>query len=302
MGRVSIGLEVGTRTVRAIALAPPARAERAAGQVARIIATASVQRLTQDGHAKPLPAVLSEVQELLTVRGPTTVHLADAKVLFRYIATMPLTTERTAKVLRLELASHAADDGDLAADAWTLALPGDEAIHGCAIASPTDLCAGMIDLADGGWKRTRLASGPVAAFNATIPTAPARGEALHLLIDLGPTSTALTLFGEDRLLACRTIGMGHEAFTEAVQQDTHRHAAGIGRRPLTPPPSSRRTAPPSPSTSSAELDLEELRFDEVPTVPASPFAEALVLDEHTPPPATRTTETLELDLDLDDAP
>ncbi len=294
MARVSIGLEVGTRTVRAIALAAPSRAERSAGQVARIVATAAVTRLTQDGHPKPLPAVLAEVQEMLRVRGTTAVHLADAKVLFRFIATMPLAADRTAKVLRLELASHTAEDGDLAADAWTLSLPGDEVIHGCAVASPTDLYAGMIDLAEGGWKGTRLGSGPVASFNATIPTSPARGDALHLLIDLGPTSTALTLFGEDRLLACRTISLGHEAFAEALRQDTQRIPAARPPRPMA------KSLPPAP-VFEGELELDGLSLDDTPGLKTRPLSLDLELEDlppASPVAAAATSSQLDLDHEL----
>ena len=212
---LTIGLDIGRTHVRAVAI-------RTSGGKTRLVGTASVRRLDDDGgELKPLHAALAEVDAVLNLpkRG-VTVAASDAAGLIRFVPTAPLPPDRLAKVLRLELDQHA-DGNELAADALTLAIGGDEQVHCCIVAQPPTIYSLLVDLRTAGIVPERIHSLPVALANlaasadrAGLPLV--TGEGLALIVDIGATSTAVALVGQDRLLACRMLPSGGESFTDNV--------------------------------------------------------------------------------------
>lgn len=281
MASLSIGLDIGPQTVRAVALAPATSRERKEGVPFRVLATAAVHRRGDDNDLRPLDQVVEETLAILGRKGPTQVHLGDSPSLVRFIATMPLPPDRQARVLRLELASNTESDGDLAADTWVVPQPGDEVIHACVIGQAPVLVAALAELAQGGLGDVRIHHGPAAAYNATLPSGPVRGDDLALLIDLGETSSNVTLLGEDRILACRQVAQGGGAFPANA-----RHVAG----PEDPPSEPEQIFVPLEKTEErVKVRQADASFDEMLEAAVEPAAPAQA-------PAKPTT------LDLDDSP
>ena len=216
MAQLSIGLDIGHHQVRAIALARPTSAQARAGAVAKVVASAAVPRLDHDGHPKPLPAVLAEIEALLGKRGALTVHLGDASNMVRFVPTLALPPDRRQRLLRLELTQHANEAGDLAADAWEVQIPGEEIVHGCVISQPAHVLAGLQAIHTARLGSARIAYGPAAIANTAYAAHLAEGEELVLVVDIGATITGISLIGDHRLLACRQVPIGGEAFTEAL--------------------------------------------------------------------------------------
>ena len=224
MAQLSIGLDIGHHQLRAVALSRPTATQARGGAVAKIVATASVPRHDHDGHAKPMLAALAEIEALLGKRGALTVHLGDASTMVRFVPTLPLPPDRRQRLLRLELTQHADDAGDLAADAWEVAVPGDEIVHGCVISQPAHVLAGLQALRTARLGTARISYGPAAIANTAFAAHLATDDELVLVVDIGATTTGITLLGDQRLLACRQVQLGGEAFTEALM------ATGLDRR------------------------------------------------------------------------
>ncbi len=229
MAQLSIGLDIGHHHVRAVALAPARASELRQGLRARVVALACIERRDHNGEIKPLAATLAEVDTVLGRRGAITAHLGDAQTLVRFVPTLPLPPDRRQRLLRLELFQHADESGDLAADAWEVPLPGDELIHGCVIAQPAQILTALGDLRAAGLSSPAISFVPAALYNA-IPAGTANGDELHLLVDIGATTTGVTLFGDDRFLACRQLSIGGEAFTEALMATGIDHRAAERRK------------------------------------------------------------------------
>ena len=74
----------------------------------------------------------------------------------------------------------------------------------------------LADMKSAGITPRQVHFGTLALFNATLPAPPVEGDALALVVDIGATSTGVVLCGERRLLACRQLAFGGDAFTEAL--------------------------------------------------------------------------------------
>src|ERR1700751_3022067 len=96
------GLDVGHRSVRACVL------ERV-GRSIRLKACGEVSRLDELGAAKPLPAVIAELDAKLQFSGQVVCADSDVGALVRFVSTLPLPPDRLARLLRLELSQHADD-------------------------------------------------------------------------------------------------------------------------------------------------------------------------------------------------
>lgn len=206
----TIGLDIGHRMVRAVALERTRSGWRIAG-------SASVPRRDSDGTVRPLSAVVDELDALVRfARAPVSVADSSHSVLVRFVPTIPMPPERLAKLLRLELSQHVDQDGELAGDSFPVPLDGDEVIHACALGHPVELHAWLAELARAGVTPKRIQVGAAALFNATLPAPPVAGEELALLVDIGEATTRVALIGEGRLLAFRQLTTGGQAFTDAL--------------------------------------------------------------------------------------
>ena len=209
MARTVIGLDVGNHTVRAVAL-------RREGGRHTVVATAEVARRDEALQPRPMAVVLGELDSLLPLgRTQPVVAASDIPALVRYISTVPLPPDRLQRLLRLELQQHM-DGSELAADTYALPVPGDEIIHCCVLAQPLQVHAALADMKSAGITPRQVHFGTLALFNATLPAPPVEGDALALVVDIGATSTGVVLCGERRLLACRQLAFGGDAFTEAL--------------------------------------------------------------------------------------
>jgi Tfp pilus assembly PilM family ATPase len=275
MAAPRIGLDIGRTHLRAVAVAP-------AGRGWRITAAAAVRRLGAEGEEKPLAGALAELDALLPLRGDITVAAGECGGLIRFLATAPLAPDRLARIIRLELENHA-EGGDLAADHTTLAIGGDEQVHCCVIAQPAQAYSLLVDLRAAGVQATRIHHGAVALTNLAL-AADAAGtplcldEQTALVVDIGSTSTAVALIGRDRLLACRVLPIGGDAFTEGLvntarmTREEAEAAKVTGTFPRGAPP-----APVAPAGSSTVLDADD------------PFGQ--MLDDGLVPSATGSTPT-----------
>jgi Tfp pilus assembly PilM family ATPase len=209
MARTVVGLDVGNHTVRAVAL-------RREGGRHTVVATAAVARRDEALQPRPMAVVLGELDSLLPLgRSQPVVAASDIPALVRYISTVPLPPDRLQRLLRLELQQHM-DGAELAADTYALPVPGDEIIHCCVLAQPLQVHAALADMKSAGITPRQVHFGTLALFNATLPAPPVEGDALALVVDIGATSTGVVLCGERRLLACRQLAFGGDAFTEAL--------------------------------------------------------------------------------------
>lgn len=208
MSSSAIGLDIGHHAVRAVAL-------HRAGRTLSITGHATVRRRDDDGQPRPLALVLAELDALLSLKGPVHAALGDVSTLVRYVSTIPLPHDRLQRLLRLELETQM-EGSELAADTFAVPLAGDELIHCCVMSQPTQVHAALGEMKALGIVPRSLSFGPVAAFNATVPVPPVVDDQLALLVDIGATSTGLSLFGDRRLLACRQLSLGGDAFTKAL--------------------------------------------------------------------------------------
>lgn len=298
MGRISIGLDIGHRHVRAVAVAPASSAEVREGARARVVAMACVDRQDTEGRAKPLIATLAEIETLLSKRGPTTAHLGDLGTLVRLVPTMALPPDKRQRLLRLELIQHADEAGDLAADAWQIPLPGEDIIHGCVIGQPAQIIAALREIRAARLSEPAISYAPAAMANAIAPGM-LTGDELALVVDIGAATAGLTLVGDGRLLACRQVPMGGDAFTDALM------AAGLDRRAA-----ERRKIdgePPAPSEPLSTTAVSAVALDAIGDLPLPPPVsdtsfDALFEDEpavapRPAPAAPAHDEPLVLDLD-----
>ncbi|MBA2482186.1 MAG: hypothetical protein H0V44_16110 [Planctomycetes bacterium] len=244
MGTSVTGLDIGHRTARACVL------ERS-GKSIRLRACAQIDRVDSAGETKPLAAVLAELDAKVGFGSRVVCASSDISALVRFVSTMPLPPDRLARLLRLELSQHMDDSGDLAADTVVIPIGGDEIMHCCVLAQPAQVYSSLVDLREAGVAAPQIHFAPAAAFNATLLLPPVREDALALLIDIGATTTGVTLFGEDRMLACRQVPIGADQFSAPVIQDIRKATASS--------PSDASVVPgpmPSDTASITAIDME----------------------------------------------
>ena len=326
MARVSIGLDIGHQHVRAVALAPASKAQLRAGKRARVLATASVARIDHEGRPKPLAATLAEIETLLSRRGALTAHLGDAGTLVRFVPTIPLPPDRRQRLLRLELLQHADENGDLAVDAWELAIPGEDIVHGCIIGQPAQIIASLADIRAAGLAQPEISFAPATMANL-VPHGTLAGQELALVVDIGGAVTGVTLVGDGGLLACRQLPISGESFTAAlVASGGDRETAE--RRKIDGPPApvdNGVIAPPVTSADPERKRTADASFDALfeddpapaaPAPAASPAATAVTglslaledddleldLDAPIPTPVVSTPAAATAPLLIDDAP
>jgi Tfp pilus assembly PilM family ATPase len=209
MSRPLLGLDLGHDTVRAVAL-------RRVGTRFQVTGTASVRRRDDTGQPRSLAVTLGELESVMRLRGQPGVAIGDLTTLVRYVALPPLPPDRLQRLLHLELSQSLDGGGELAADTFLVPQAGDELIHGCVLAQTPQVYAALAELRAVGIHPDHIHFASAAIFNATLPQAPVQGEELALLVDIGATTTGLTLFGEQRLLACRQVSLGGDHFTAAL--------------------------------------------------------------------------------------
>lgn len=208
----AVGLDIGAANVRAVAL----RWRRGRWTLAGYGATS---RHDEHGQAKPLGLCLAEVDSQVRLRGRVAVAASDCQTLVRYIGTVPMPDDRLQRLLRLELAQHAGEDGDLAADTFPLAIDGDELFHCCAVAQAPQIKALDQALRGADVRAGSLHVAAVALGNAVRTGASLEADAYGLLVDLGARNTRVVLHRGDTFVACRQLAFGGERFTEALAKE-----------------------------------------------------------------------------------
>ena len=208
-----IGLDIGHHTVRALA------GERSrAGW--RVVAFGSVPRCDASGEPRPLAAVLAELDALVPLtKGRLSVADSARNLLVRYLPTVPLPPERLVKLLRLELAQHAGEAGELAADVYEVPLSGEEVIHGAVLAQPEQIRDLLSELRRVKITPRRIHVGAAALANATLASPVVQDPELALVVDIGSATTRVALVGAGaRLLAFRELAIGGDTFTNALAE------------------------------------------------------------------------------------
>jgi Tfp pilus assembly PilM family ATPase len=208
MARIAVGLDIGHHTVRAVAL-------RRDGRSFAITAFGEVRRRSDDGQPRPLVEVIAELGKQIPLgRSPCIAH-GDLTTLVKYVGTIPLPPDRLQRLLRLELL-QAIEATELAADSFPVPLASDELIHCCVLTQPASAHEALAGLHSAGIEPSALHVAQAAVFNATVPLPPVQDDDLALLVDIGATSTSVALFGDRRLLACRQLSIGGDAFSAAL--------------------------------------------------------------------------------------
>lgn len=287
MTSTAIGLDIGHHSVRAVAL-------RRAGRALTITGHAAVRRRDDEGQPRPLALVLAELDALLSLKGPLHAALGEVSTLVRYVSTIPLQPDRLQRLLRLELEQQM-EGSELAADTFPVPLAGEELIHCCVMSQPTQIHAALGEMKALGITPRTLSFAPVAVYNATVPVPPVTDEHLELalLVDIGATTTGLSLFGERRLLACRQLSLGGDAFTQALieaggfesaRAEAMKCSGAIARGITAQPPLASTAASAASPADDRPLVFEEASGPAV-TV-ADPLADLFADDALNPPVAS----------------
>ena len=208
MARTFVGLDIGHHTVRAVAL-------RREGRAFAVSGFGEVRRRDAEGETRPLAEVIEELKRQVPLgRSPCVAH-GDLVTLVKYVGTIPLPPDRLLRLLRLEL-MQAIESTELAADSFPVPLASDELIHCCVLTQPAHAHDALKGLAAVGITPQAIHAAQAAIYNATVVLPPVQDDELALLVDIGATTTSVTLLGDRRLLACRQLPIGGDNFAHAL--------------------------------------------------------------------------------------
>lgn len=291
MARVSVGLDIGHHTVRAVAL-------RRDGRSFAITGFGEVPRRDAEGEVRPLAAVIADLKKQVPLgRAPCVAH-GDLTTLVKYVSTIPLPPDRLQRLLRLELL-QAIEADELAADSFPVPIDSDEMIHCCVLTQPAHAHDTLKALAAIGIEPSSLHAAQAAVYNATVPLPPVQDNELALLVDIGATTTSVALFGDRRLLACRQLPIGGDTFSAALIGGDGPATAAIEQRLKAGEGMASPFVELAPSTarSPAIGDTGGLEFadDDAHDHPLSDDAPLVLADDHTdePSPAIASAELAE---------
>ena len=287
---LSVGLDIGTHHVRALAL----RGDR-------VVAHAQVSRRGEDGTERPLTTVVAELAEAIPLTQPGAVASSDLEVLARFLHVAPLPQSRLERILRLELSPE--EGAAPCLDAVRLAVEGDDLCYLGLVVESGAVRLLQSELARAGVRPRTVSWGPMA-LAAAASRVPLEGDQLALVIDIGAAGTDVALVGDGRLLACRRLAIGGDHFTQ-VLVDTGLTVAEAERAkrasaPILPPPAAEPPAPRPAEPLPAPLPPEPVGdalpalddgLGELDLAPLPPASE--------PPPAEAQPE---LELELDEEP
>ncbi len=286
---LSVGLDIGTHHVRAIAL-----------RGNRIVAHAVVSRRAEDGTERPLATVVAELAESVPLARTGAVASSDLDVLARFLHVAPLPPSRLERIIRLELSPDEGPPPCL--DAVRLAIDGDDLCYLGLVVDTGAVRLLQSELARAGVRPRTISWGPMA-LAAAASRVPLEGDQLALVIDIGAAGTDVALVGEGRLLACRRLAIGGEHFTQLL--------VDTGLTPAEAERAKRASAPILPAPAEPVLPLPR---SEPPSAPSAPLAPEPALDAvlslddgfgelDQPPaaPAPAIEAQPELELELDDA-
>lgn len=281
---LSVGLDIGTHHVRAIAL-----------RGNRIVAHAAVARRAEDGAERPLATVVAELAESVPLARTGAVASSDLDVLARFLHVAPLPPSRLERIIRLELSPEEGPPPCL--DAVRLAVDGDDL---CYLGLVVDTGAVRLlqgELARAGVRPRTISWGPMA-LAAAASRVPLEGDQLALVIDIGAAGTDVALVGEGRLLACRRLAIGGEHFTQLLV-DTGLTPAEAERAkrasaPILPPPAEPVQPTPRPESPPVPLAPE-------PALDALPSLDDGLGELDVPPATPAPAPQPDLELELDEA-
>lgn len=282
---LSVGLDIGTHHVRAVAL-----------RGNTVAAHAAVPRRAEDGTERSLATVIAELAAAMPLASPGAVASSELEVLARFLHVAPLPLARLDRIIRLELSN---DDGPpQTIDRVRLAVEGDDV---CYLGLVVDTGAVRLlqgELARGGVRPRSISWGPLA-LAAAAARLPLVGDQLALVVDIGAAGTDVALVGDGRLLACRRLAYGGDQFTQVLietgmtaseAEHAKRAAAPILPQALAPRQS-------EPSVVAAALPPEPVA-ESLPEID-----DGLSLDmPPVPPPLSAAEPQAELELELDDEP
>ena len=280
MARTFVGLDIGHHTVRAVAL-------RREGRAFAVSGFGEVRRRDAEGETRPLAEVIEELKRQVPLgRSPCVAH-GDLVTLVKYVGTIPLPPDRLLRLLRLEL-MQAIESTELAADSFPVPLASDELIHCCVLTQPAHAHDALKGLAAVGITPQAIHAAQAAIYNATVVLPPVQDDELALLVDIGATTTSVTLVGDRRLLACRQLPIGGDSFANALTgsdglvtaANEQRLRAGEGR-----------AAP-----------LAELMLPKAQTIPSVPLSSAAIMPKAGDEIVHQSSEIDFGDLELNDDP
>ncbi|MDA3959754.1 MAG: pilus assembly protein PilM [Planctomycetota bacterium] len=211
MGRRLVGLDIGYLNLRAVALEVTRSGHR-------LIDSVQVSRFDDLGQRKALSRALNELDSRLPLRGEVVVSSSDLASMVRFEHNDPMPPDRLDRVLRLELSQHAGDNGDVAADAVTVPIDGDELIHCCGLAQPPQVTELLAELKANGIVADRVDLAPAAGVNSMRyqQLSDEEDSAFGLLVDVGARTTRVILCRGRDFLACRQLPIGGDQFTEEL--------------------------------------------------------------------------------------
>ena len=273
MAQLITGIDIGQVSLSAATV-------RRHGAAVELIAHATVNRYAANGSKKPLSTALAELAQSCPFKGKVVLAASQLAVLIRLIGTIPMAADRLERLLRLELAQHADERGDLAADYVEVPLlSGDEVIQCCCIGQVGPMKEFLSELASADCKPDRVQAPALALGNLLSLNEQDDGDEFGLLADIGAKNTRLVLRRGTAVLAAREVNLGGEDFTEALAKGREIHfqrAEELKRsQAFAPPPQERSlgheasvtpsaSAPPRESTAQDdEQDALDLGDDDV---------------------------------------
>ncbi len=285
---LSVGLDVGTHHVRAVAL-----------RGNTVAAHAAVPRRAEDGTERSLATVIAELATALPLASPGAVASSELDVLARFLHVAPLPPARMDRIIRLELSN---DDGvPPTIDRVRLAVEGDDLCYLGLVVDTSAVRLLQTELARGGVKPQTISWGPLALAAAAARVPLDEGQ-LALVVDIGASGTDVALVGAGRLLACRRLAYGGDQFSQVLiesglsQADAER--AKRSAAPILPATATRPIIP------SAAAPLAPVILPEAPPADAGlQIDDGLSLDLPPASPAPPApVPQAELELELDDEP
>jgi Tfp pilus assembly PilM family ATPase len=265
---VTVGLDIGVRQVRAVAL----RLGRGAPVVT---GHAALSRFTEDGAERPLSTVVAELAATLAIGRPAAVASSELDVLARFLHLAPLPPSRLQRILRLELSPEESAEPPTI-DAVRLASEGDDLCFLGLVAETAGVRLLQAELKRAGVRPQTISWGPIALAAAAAHVELPDGQ-LAMVVDIGAAGTDVALIGAGRLLACRRLAYGGDQFTQALvdggltQAEAERAKAAAPIMPDAGDPVPALELPSAPAPTPAldgEAELTLMLDDEAPPIRA----------------------------------
>ena len=208
------GIDIGHMAIRAVVL----KQKKTAWVVHEF---GEVERFYGSSGEKTLRQEMAELTTKVKCRGPVYVTDSTLNVMIRFVASVPLPEDRLRRLVRLDLAQHADDSGDLSADMYVVPVNADEIISCCPLAQPKQVNDLLFALAKSKVHPQALTIPAASLFNVGRKHL-AENDGYQLIIDIGAHSTRLVITRGDEFIASRSLPIAGHQFSTALSEKQER--------------------------------------------------------------------------------